>query len=464
MNSRNNKNIIINNNISINNNTITLVEKHIIKETSDNYQELLTLTHLSKNLYNQILYRLRQEYFNANKSKMTSMYDMFGILAKENQPDYRALPAKVARGTVKQVYNNMKSFLALLKKKKKDPNFNKPVRLPKYKDKYKGQVSLFYDKDALSLTRPGYVKLSGTSIIIKTRIEKDEIQFARIIPNGNHITIEIGYKQPCQPINKERNKTYAGLDLGVNNLAAILVGLKGGEPLLVNGAPVKSINQYYNKRISKLKSKLPEGQYSSKQIKCLYKRRTNKINDYFHKASSFIVNYLVSSGVNTLVIGEAREWKQNTRMGRENNQVFVQVPHARFVRMLEYKGLLAGIEVVRVNEAYTSKCSLLDNEPVCHHARGEYAGIRSYRGLYKSKSIGEKINADLNGAGNILKKYLQKVDCDNNVVNVAWNDRLWSDLVEGCSNPGLKKITILNDHIKGLLSINNNFQKAQNNI
>jgi putative transposase len=88
-------------------------------------------------------------------------------------------------------------------------------------------------------------------------------------------------------------------------------------------------------------------------------------------------------------------------VGRRNNQNFVQVPHARFIQMLTYKAELVGMRVVLVNESHTSKCSFLDDEPVGHQER--YVGKRIKRGLFRSAD-GRLINADVNGAYNILKK------------------------------------------------------------
>ena len=167
---------------------------------------------------------------------------------------------------------------------------------------------------------------------------------------------------------------------------------------------MKSINQYYNKKLSKLKSRQDKSKnrnVNSRKIKTLTTKRNNKIKDYLHKASRELVNRLVSENVSSIVIGHSKGWKQDTNMGRSNNQKFVQIPFGQFIQMITYKSMLEGIRVVQREESYTSKCSFPDGEEICRH--DEYKGVRIKRGLFKS-GTGMLVNADLNGALNILRK------------------------------------------------------------
>ena len=150
-----------------------------------------------------------------------------------------------------------------------------------------------------------------------------------------------------------------------------------------------------------------------------------------YRVKSKLVNHLVSNRINTLVIGYNKGWKQDIKIGKRNNQNFVQVPFQRLIDMLIYKCNDCGINVVLQEESYTSKCSFLDNESIRKHDK--YAGRRVKRGLFKTKN-GGIINADLNGSLNILKKYLIKQE--------VWNEDLFSDCIEVCSVPTLKKYTI----------------------
>lgn len=401
------------------------VEKHIINEHHKYFDECKHLTWLSKNLYNATLYCVRQQFI-FNK-KYISFYEINKKFTHRNQHDYRQLPSKVAKMTQKLVDDNMRSFFSLLKLKK-DKGHDKPIKLPKYLKKDGLQV-VHYDKQALSFKKKkGFIHLSKTNIYVKTKQIMDNIRFVKIIPKGNHFLITVGYSKEKNELFDD-NGHYGSIDLGLNNLITFSSNVT--EPFIINGKPIKSINQYYNKCISKLKSKLPKNTRTSKHINNLYKRRKYKIDDYFHKVSSKLVNHLVSNRVNTLVIGYNKGWKQDIKIGKRNNQNFVQVPFQRLINMLIYKCNGYGINVVLQEESYTSKCSFLDNEPIQKH--DNYKGKRIKRGLFKTEN-GIIINADLNGSLNILKKYLIKKE--------VWDENLFSDCIEVCSIPTLKKYTI----------------------
>lgn len=150
-----------------------------------------------------------------------------------------------------------------------------------------------------------------------------------------------------------------------------------------------------------LQSYLKENIQTSRKIKKLTHKRNCLIDNYLHNASRFIINHLAANRIGTLVIGKNDNWKRGINLGSRNNQNFVAIPHARFIQMLTYKAQLAGIAVKVIEESYTSKCSFLDNEPICKH--GEYRGKRIQRGLFRAGD-GRLINADVNGSANIMVK------------------------------------------------------------
>ena len=202
---------------------------------------------------------------------------------------------------------------------------------------------------------------------------------------------------------------------------------------IINGRPLKSMNQYYNKELARKKAELfkTEGKYISKKIQSLHLKRNNKVNDYIHKATTVLVNQLVSNKISNLVIGYNKGWKQDINIGTRNNQNFIQIPFYKVISQLEYKCNLVGIKVSLQEESYTSKCSFLDQEEIRKH--GKYKGSRVKRGLYVS-SEGKEINADLNGAMNILKKYLIRKE--------VWNLAIVKDCIEVCSTPNVGKVRI----------------------
>jgi IS605 OrfB family transposase len=196
------------------------------------------------------------------------------------------------------------------------------------------------------------------------------------------------------------NHRIASIDIGLNNLAT-LTSNGAFAPLILNGKPLKSINQFYNKKKAKLQAALKKEQKTSRRIQALTHKRNNKVKDYLHQSSRYVMNQLVSNQISVLVIGKNDQWKQEIALGSRTNQNFVQIPHATFIDQLKYKAQLVGIRVVLQEESYTSKCSFLDGESIQKHA--EYQGKRIKRGLFRSKN-GTVLNADVNGSANILKK------------------------------------------------------------
>ena len=370
-----------------------LVEQHIIKPSDSLYSELDNMCFLSKNLYNQALYRVRQHYFNTKK--YLSYASNVNELTQLNQVDYIALPRKVSQWVVKQVDQNFKGFFGSLKSNK----VNHKVHIPHYLDK-QGRNVLTFTNQAISFKelKNGLLKLSGCANTIK--VLHTDIQQVRVIPGSRKFIVEVIYNVEEPPLIE--NDNYVGIDLGLNNL--MTVGSNTISSFIINGRPLKSINQFYNKELSDLKSRqdiCKSKKVNSSKIQRLTSKRNNKVKDYLHKASRILVNQLVSNNVSTVVIGHNKDWKQDINIGKRNNQNFVQIPYNTLIQMITYKARLEGIKVIQREESYTSKCSFLDSEQIGKHE--EYVGKRIKRGLFKSKE-GRLINADLNGALNILRK------------------------------------------------------------
>jgi len=392
-----------------------LVETHIFKQNHKFYKELDNLCFLSKNLYNATLYDIRQYFFNTQKYKNYCTINK--EFSQNNQQDYRALPSKVSQQIQKIVDKNFKSFFELLKLKKQN-KYNKKVSIPKYLDSIKGRQIVPYTKQALSLKEQNYIKLSGTDIKIKTKIDKNKIQALRIVPCNGYVKIEVLYNETEKKV--KTNQNYASIDLGLNNLMTLV--FTNHKPLIINGKPLKSINQYYNKKKAKIVSKLIKvnNKYTSKRLQKLSLKRNNKINDYLYKSVSYLMNQLVSNDISTLVVGYNKSWKQDINMGKVNNQNFTQIPFYKLLTMISYKCKLLGINLITHEESYTSKCSFLDKEDICKH--DVYKGKRVKRGLFRSEN-GITINADVNGSYNILKKVVGNMTYD--VI----------DPIEACNRP-----------------------------
>lgn len=381
-----------------------LVEKHVIRESKPEFKILDELCFKSKNLYNSTLYAIRQEF--CSSGIYLSYYKIQKEFQEKNNFDYKQLPAKVSQQTMRLVDQNFFSFFAALKDWKVNPGkYKGKPKIPKYLDSMDGRFEVVYTNQAISkkALKKGFIVLSGLpNFKVRTKAADKKINQVRIVPRIGRYVVEVVYTVPdVDP--KPDNGKYAAIDLGVNNLATVTTNLEEDKPLVVDGRKVKSINHHYNKLKAKYQSQIPTYKLvkSTKRLRRIETKRENKINDYFHKSSRFIVNHLVSKGVNTLIIGKNNEWKQDTMLGRVGNQNFVQIPFNKFISMLEYKCWLVGIDVKLITEEYTSKCSFLDNEEIGKH--DIYMGKRKHRGLFVS-STSKTINADVNGSYNILRK------------------------------------------------------------
>ena len=383
-----------------------LVERHIITKQNKLFKEIDTLAFLSKNLYNAANYLIRQEFINNNKYLSNS--EVYHLI--KASVDYKALPAKVSNQVLRVLERNWKSFLAASREFKINPKkfLGKP-KLPKYKDKIKGRNIVIYELGALSKPglRNGLVKLSKTNISITTK--QKEIKEVRLVPRCSLYVIEIVYEVVITNTDSAVNSKIAAIDLGIDNLATVSSNAIGFKPLIINGKPIKSVNQFYNKKKAKLQQDLQKQEpkrYVSNRINTLTAKRNHKIETYLHQASRTIINYLLQNQIGTLVIGNNKEWKQNINIGKTNNQNFVQLPHYKFIQQLAYKAELARIKVIVNEESYTSRASFLDFDDIPTYKAGEkhnFSGKRIKRGMYKSAK-GLLINADLNGSYNILRK------------------------------------------------------------
>ncbi len=369
-------------------------------------EQLYNLCKISKNLYNQTLYIIKQELKTNNR--WLSYYDtdkmMKDIINLEGEINYKLLKAQVAQQCLKQLDKNVKSYVKSIKDWKKHKE--KYRGMPHFPS-YKGNVNqLVYTNQCASI-KDGFINLSKDLKLFipqwnKYKERLSAFQQIRILPLlDKTFDIEIVYN--VKDVINERldNDRYASIDLGIDNLVTLV--MDKDKPLLFNGRSVKSKNQWFNKEISKLKSALPKGKRTSKRIRNLYSKRNRQMSDTFHKMSRYIVNILIKNGIGNIVVGYNRGWKDSIQIGKRNNQTFVSIPYDLLIGYLTYKCELCGIKVIITEESYTSKCDALANEEIGKHS--VYLGKRVKRGLYCS-SIGKLVNADVNGALNIMRKVI----------------------------------------------------------
>lgn len=383
---------------------VQLVEQHIIKSTDPRFALIDEAAFAAKNLYNKANYIVRQAFI--LKGKWIQFAELFHLV--KGEPEYQALPRKVSNLILKQLDKNWKSFFQALKAWRETPEkFLGRPNLPKYKHKTDGRFLLIYDIQALSTPalRNGLIKPSQLGITIQT--SQTDVDQVRIVPRKGYYVVEVIYTVEPEPNPNLDCNLVAGIDIGLSNLATVTSNKPGFKPLVINGRPLKSINQFYNKRKAELQSWV--GNRSSKRINKLTNKRNRKVKHYLHVASRRIIDHLVNEGIGVLVIGKNKNWKQSINIGKANNQSFVSIPFSQFIHMLEYKANLVGIRVILQEESYTSKCSFLDNEPV--RKQKVYKGKRVKRGLFRA-SDGRLINADVNGSYNIVRKAIPKAYAD----------------------------------------------------
>ncbi|ABY93551.1 RNA-guided endonuclease TnpB family protein [Thermoanaerobacter brockii subsp. lactiethylicus] len=347
----------------------------------------------TKNLYNYANYIIRQEFINNNK------WIRYRQLNRElkNHETYKNLPAQTAQHTLKLLDRNWKSFFKAIKEWEKDKSkFSGRPRLPKYKKKNGRAIAIFTNQQCK--IKSGYLTFPKTNLRLKTMVEGN-LKEVRVIPKGNIYIVEIVYERVL--INKtfKKPQRIAGIDLGLDNFVTLTNNI-GIKPIVINGKVIKSINQYYNKKKAELMSYVGS-KGTSRRIEKLTLKRNNKIKDFMHKASKFIVNWCKEHDIDTIVIGYNKGWKQEIELGKVNNQNFVGIPYYQFINMLQYKCEEEGINLILVEEGYTSGCSFLDSEEVCKENYNPKRRIT--RGLFKSNK-GILINADVNAAYNIMVK------------------------------------------------------------
>ncbi len=385
-----------------------LVEQHVINRDDPRFAVIDAAAFKSKNLYNAALYETRQAFIHEGKRLVYNEMDK----RMQSHEAYKALPAKVSQQILMVLDRNWTAFCEARKAYEEDPSkFTGRPRLPKYKHKQEGRNILIYTIQALSKPglRDGLIRPSGLAITVET--EHTSVDQVRIVPCNGHYVVEVVYSK--EPVQANVDPSFCvGIDLGVTNLAAIAANREGFVPRLVNGRPIKACNQWYNKRIKELKKKLPKADRErvTKQMERITTTRNRRINHYLHTASKRIVDFLVENGIGTVIIGKNPLWKQGVNLGRQTNQNFVSIPHARFIEMIRYKAELVGIQVEVTEESYTSVASFVDLDPIPtytpndeekHVFSGKRIGKRNR--LYRTKD-GRKICADVNGAYNILRK------------------------------------------------------------
>ena len=373
------------------------VEQIIIKKNHPKFKIIDEMCFNSKNLYNEANYVIRQKFIESGE--YINYYDMNKEF--KTHENYKLTFSQPANCTLRLLDKNWKSYFKAIKDWKKHPEkYLGMPKLPKYLPK-DGKFPWMIPNNQLVYD---YEK---STIYIRNRHMNDydwhcrcfgrPIQ-VRFIPHGNHYTMEIIYEIEIEDIDKDRvSERIAAIDIGVDNLVTMTNNIMES-PIIINGKPLKSINQQYNKQKAKLQSDLMKrnGKHWSNKLETLSYKRNQRIKNYMHNASALIVKWCVEHSIDTLVVGKNDTWKQE----KKHMQNFTSIPYEMLLGQLQYKCENAGIKYIEINEAYTSGTSYLDNEaPIKDNYNKER---RVQRGLFQAKNM--LINADVNGSLQIMRK------------------------------------------------------------
>lgn len=422
--------------------TRTLIKKTEYPEYCSYFSALGVL---ATNLYNAGLFRLRQNFTirgkenpsklelqvqdeikltvdtlhtKTPKSRLSYLF-MEKLMRVTENPDFFAdLPKQLAQNVLKHACNDFKNWLASDKDYKKHPEkyLGKP-QMPHYKKKASVSGLHFTNQDCVIYQEDGkhylkFPRFRGTYLPVGHVI--GALKEVRVKPYyGNFLVICVFETEDIEPLSP--NGYACGIDFGVSNTAALVSNTR--QCVLYKGGALKSRNQWYNKQRSHYQYITMQGHdakeakrlglLNTKRLELLNRSRNQFFHDALHKIASDIVHFCLENDIRTIVLGKTKNWKQNCNIGHKNNQNFVQIPLATLSYFIKYKAEANGLLVMEQEESYTSKASLVDNDaiPVYGETKEEptFLGERVKRGLYRTGD-GKFINADLNGAGNILRK------------------------------------------------------------
>lgn len=371
--------------------------KYKLNPNFEQKKHLHNLCSIATKLYNTDNYQRREAW--DKTGKIPSAY-MQKKLLKDNHW-YKLLPSQTAQETIFNLQRNYNSWFKLRKKDNKanPPMFRKKDMLSTIS--FYQQFKILDNKIRLSMS----IKYRAENKIKLLEIEfsnwktqEGNPKFCQIIFEKGKWYAHVVYEVEEQPLIP--NRKVMAVDLGIINTAVTTD--TEGKSRIYTGKQILAIQHYFNKEKAKLTSTLTKQypkRHMSRALRILQDKQTRQINQSLHTHSKAIVTDCLNKGVKTLVVGDVTGIRKNKNFGHKTNQKLHSWSFSKFTQQLEYKCMKVGIRFVRVNEAYSSQ--------TCSHCGQVRKNNRKHRGLYVCKSCGYNINADVNGAVNILKKYLQ---------------------------------------------------------
>ena len=406
------------------------VVKFNIKKNHVDYNYIKQQLIESKEIYNYANYIIRKLFFKKSKNnsynldfvdEYSELKDLFiqyieedkqftslfyKIIRKFAKLKEFSVNTKIVHSIIRKLKSDWDSYWALLKLAK-NKQYDKPINIPKYKKQYN---LVEYGNQVLSKKKLklGFIGTDKMKQGIKISNSHKELHCKcfRIFHKNNNFVCELIYEKEINNQTVSTGKA-ASIDLGLENLFTVAFNYNK-KGISFKGTKLKSINQYFNKEKAKLQSLLPKNQYSSKRILHLFYKREKQLRNIIGYYSNRLMELLVKEEISTLVIGHNKNWKDKINIGKVNNQNFVSIPFNKVIDIIKYKAEDSGIKCIEQEESYTSKASFLDNDniPTFNEDKNQkhiFSGKRITRNLYQTKN-NKIIDADLNGALNIMKK------------------------------------------------------------
>ncbi|MFB8789192.1 MAG: transposase [Potamolinea sp.] len=391
------------------------VQQELIKPDKELKAILEYLCSESNKLHNCVVYYARQIWFKTQR--FVTCFDLVKEIGSNRH--FAALPSDAAVQTCLSVGESVKSFSELIKKarkgeldqKPKFPNYRKPgyqlVAFPKRSLKLiDGKIRF-----PLGLQVKAWFGIKEFFLPMPSNLDFTTLREVRILPRNGCFYVEFVY--PTEIVKSDVDPSRClGIDHGLNNW---LTGVSNvGTSFIVDGKHLKSINQWYNKSVAILMNDKANGFWSNR-LANLTEKRNRQMRDAVNKVARLVVNHCLENKIGTLVFGWNKGQKDSSNMGNKNNQKFVQIPTARLKDRIQQLCEIFGIQFVETEESYTSKASFLDADliPVYGEKPAGWnpTGKRVKRGLYRA-SNGFTVNADCNGASNILRKVAMMLGLD----------------------------------------------------
>jgi len=397
--------------------------------TAQEFRLLQRMSHSSKALRNVGLYTMKQSYLNHNKMATVKEVDT----AMQADMNYWGIQSNSVQAIRRALFTEVKSFFKALEQWKENPEkFTGRPKFPNYSHSTDKRIIEIYqvpkvDENGFWMIPMSVAfrkKFGSIKIRMPKNLRNKNISYIEIVPKqkGRFFEVHYTYEMHVSQMKKQPMTTSnaLGCDLGVDRLVSCVTNT--GDAFLIDGKKLKSINQYFNKTIRNLQQKNVENGLSKRivtnKIAALWHKRERQIHGYIAQTVGLLFKKVKEFDIDTIIVGYNAGWKQNSHMGKKNNQKFVQIPFHKLIAAIENKCIKEGIRFFKQEESYTSKASFLDKDPVPVWSKDDrtqyrFSGKRITRGLYQSKA-GTCIHADINGALNTLQKS-QVVELDGNL-------------------------------------------------